>query len=437
MSTTKYVTSKKKAKPTMMNLSEKKAEKAKPDLPAENGKYERNRNFLYALEYYFGIDTPRSQVMRRLVLSSIMKNDEATLNQLLPVPLDQMREYERDKAWEKLDCYKKREMIEKGEVPTYERYSMEIEELKRWDGTEQQIYREDMVGVYSCYTKRVEDDIGEYAHKLEEVTKDAEKADKRDLEGLVSSLSERFNELRRFTTSMVRSSVGWKVTSKIQWIGHATKMAWDNFSSRILLHQILYGGLVFSRTAVSQYISKRMEYPILQVILFHTSDGIKPHEWLKFMVVAAQNGMTEMVSYMNECGTLPDKLGRQEMFSSLVLCSKNPALLTEGEVVSGTDGARDVRIRIVNRVDKLDKEEAQLLREIRIPVGEERERFDASKREKENRMRRQEEDAKYARGEALVEESELIDVDELMADVEATTDNVEVVTTDEVASSSS
>jgi hypothetical protein len=299
----------KKGKDILDSLKQPAVEKSQSE---SYGSYERDRAFLCAVAYCLDAYNDKENI-QGLIMTLLIRNDVGRLNALLPVSYTEIEKYGRDSEWEKLTASQRKERVDKGELPQGDRYKREIEEFTGWDNTEEQMYKKDLVGVYSSLTKQ---------------------------------------------------EVGWTGTFKKQTIGLSTRLAWEHKSARILLHQVLYYGLTFPRVAIMRHIEDKTQHSLIESLLLHCSVGIKPNEWPQILLKAAQGGMITMAYYMLECGTLPDRGGRADLNRHLVLRSIDGYELKEGELESGNDMARNIRISFMRKLT--DKEEVKVLSGVHV-----------------------------------------------------------------------
>jgi hypothetical protein len=295
-------------------------------------------HFLDAIEYIHGCaPTHKIMLIRKLLYDAYRDGDVATANKILPVPLEEIRDYNRNLKWEDLTLHAKYKAISEGNTPKEDRYEVELEHLKVWDGADTSLYSFDLIGVYRSISRK-------------------------------------------------NGEVGWDVTARRKKVGISTENAIKHFSLNIIIHQILHEQLVPTRTMLIQIFSWPMEILLLNCILLHNAK-LKEIDYPSILLVAADHSIFQTVNHMISCGTIPNAVDRGKLARSIIICSKNTKSIEEGEQVSGEDGARDTLILFANKLEELgDINEAKRMRKSRVLTKEEIEARD--QREKEVEIRK-------------------------------------------------
>lgn len=306
------------------------------------GTYGRSIHFLEALDYYNGLNQTREDSIRNNVLFEAYKNgDEKMANKATPVPISEMRSYERDYEWEKLTLSEKQVRARAALPPKGRRYEREVEQLSIWQGDLGHVFMLDMVGVY-----------------------------------------------RNLPTE---GKVFYDVTAKKTLIGEYTSYTMMNHCPRIFIYQVLQG-FVPTRRFIYELLKRPLEFPIVYTTSLHFSRGLKAEDYPKILVQATKAGHSGTCLHMIRCGTLPNYSQRSEIASLCVQIACDDAIESDEERVT-MKPFRHVRAALSDVVEALgDKDEAYRIRTFRV-MTEEEIATQAAKKEEAERLKREKESA--------------------------------------------
>lgn len=293
------------------------------------GKYGRSLNWLHAIVYVSSLEaSAKNQIVCRLIQQAYERDDVELANRLLPVRLDSIANYDRDEQWERLSSSVRIERCRSGSHSTSPRYARE---------------------------------------KLESDTLTSPLVSS----GVVNAEIFRLDLFHLYSHLPYEGKVGYNVTVRRTNIGEYTQLALDNFSYHIILHQILYQGLVVTRALLKAMLTRSSEDVKLSMALLHCSslaDEIYP----SLLIDAASNGLLNTVAFMLNCNTLPDQPGRSKLVTQLVIRCKSGESIQLNEEIEPEDRPRRVWLALVKLAAELagDKE-AERLRTYRIMTEEE------------------------------------------------------------------